>query len=85
MFSSSADIRLSASSRRAGVPIGNYGNPSGGLVQSLAHLAGEVAQSTHQGIFFKNDAAVFVGIDLQGVALADSHRAADLLGDHDTA
>lgn len=67
----------------AGIPVGDHGDLAGGLVQSLAHLAGEVAQAAHQGILFEDDAAVLVGIDLQGVALADTHGSADFLGnDH---
>ena len=45
-----------------GIPVGDHGDLAGGLVQSLAHLAGEVAQAAHQGILFEDDAAVLVGI-----------------------
>ena len=67
----------------AAVPVGDNGDLAGGLVQGFAHLAGEVAQPAHQGIFFEDDPAVLIGIDLQRVALPDSHGPADLLGDYD--
>ena len=64
-----------------GVAVAHGGDRPGGLVQRIADLHGELGQLAHRGILFKNDLPVGVGVDLQRVALADAHGAADLLGD----
>lgn len=69
--------------RNAGIPVGNHSNLTGGFVERLTHLPGKVSQTAHEGVFLKNDFAVFVGVYLQWVALADTHSPADFLGnDH---
>ena len=64
-----------------GVAVAHGGNAAGGLVQRVADLRGELGQFAHRGILLENDLPVGVGVDLQRVALADAHGAADLLGD----
>lgn len=63
------------------VAVAHGGDAAGGLVQRVADLRGELGQLAHGGILFENDLSVGVGVDLQRVALADTHGAADLLGD----
>ena len=51
--------------------------------RGVAELGGEVLQSADEGVLLENDFPVPCGVDLQRVALTDTHGAADLLGDHD--
>lgn len=63
-----------------------YGDrPARGLVERFADLCGIAAQLAHGRIFFENDLAVLLRVDLQRVTLADAQGAADLLGDDDAA
>ena len=54
----------------------------GSLAQAVADLSGEVRDLPDGGILFEDELPVLVCEDLQRVALADAHGAADLLGDH---
>ena len=51
----------------------------------LAHLKGEGAQLADRGIFFKDDTSAGVCEDFQRLSLSDTHGAADLFGNDDTA
>lgn len=64
------------------VAVGDDGGELGGTGEDVAELGGKVLQPADERILLKNDLAVPRGEDLQGVALADTHGAADLLGDH---
>ena len=67
-----------------GVPVGDSGGKIGAAAQRVAELDGEVLQPADQGVLLEDDLAIPCGVDLQRVALADTHGAADLLGDDDT-
>ena len=67
------------------VPVGNSGGEIRVAGQGVAELGGEVLQSADEGVLLENDFPVPCGVDLQRVALTDTHGAADLLGDHDPA
>ena len=67
------------------VAVADRGDMPGVFADRLADLPGELAEIAHRGIFFKDDLAVLLRIDLQRVALADTQCAADLLGDDDAA
>ena len=53
------------------------------LVKCLGVLRGKAGQLADRRIFFEDDLAFAVGVDLKRVALADTHGAADLLRDND--
>ena len=67
------------------VPVADCGDSVGGFVQAVAYLRCKVGQLADGGVFFENDLAVLVGVNLQRVALADAHCAADLLRNDDPA
>lgn len=68
-----------------GVTVADGGDGVGGLVQAVAYLSGEIAQLADGGVFFEDDFPVLVGEDLQRVAFTDTHGAADLFGNDDSA
>ena len=67
------------------VPVGDGGGEIRVAGQGVAELGGEVLQPADEGVLLENDFPVPCGVDLQRVALTDTHGAADLLGDHDPA
>ena len=67
------------------VAVGDGDSRTGGLAEGVAQLRGKLVHAAHEGILFENDLAVLARVDLQRVAFADAHGAADLLGDDDTA
>ena len=64
-----------------GVPVGDGADAAGGAAHGLTQLGGKVLHAAQQGIFFENHLAVPAGVDLQRVALSDTHGPPDLLGD----
>ena len=67
------------------VPVSDDGGEIRGPGQDIAELGRKILQTADKGILLKNNLAVTGGEDLQGVALADTHGAADLFGDHHAA
>ena len=67
-----------------GVPVRHRGDAPGVGADGVAHLAGEILQVPHGGVFAEDHASVFFGVDLKGIALPDAEGAADLFGDDDT-
>ena len=68
-----------------GVPVGNGGGEVGAAAQRVAELGGEVLQPSDEGVLLEDDLPLPGGVDLQRVALADAHGAADFLGDDNAA
>ena len=67
------------------VAVGDGDRRASRFAQRFAKLRGKLVHAAHKGIFFENDLSVLARVDLQRVALADTHGAADLLGDDNTA
>ena len=65
------------------VPVANDHRASANFKKNFGVLPGELGQFADGRIFFKNNLAVIVRENFQRVALADTHRAADLLRNHD--
>lgn len=67
------------------VAVADHGDMTGVLADGVADLRRKIGQVSHRRVFFKNDLSILLRVDLQRVALADTQRPADLLGDHDAA
>ena len=67
------------------IPVTDDHGESAGFVKHFGVGAGKVGKLPQWRILFENDLAIVVGVDLQGVPLADAHGAADLFGDDDPA
>ena len=63
-----------AGHRQTGVPVGDDGHTAGGFIEGVAHLPYKIPKTAHEGIFFENDPAVTVRINLQGVALGGNRE-----------
>ena len=63
------------------VPVADGGHAVRGLVQRIAYLRREIRELPNGRVLLKNDLPVLVRKNLQRVALADAHGAADLFGD----
>ena len=63
------------------VPVRHGADAAGGAAHGLAELPGEILHAAQQGILLKNHLAVPAGVNLQGIALPDTHGAANFLGD----
>ena len=64
------------------IPIADRGDGVCSLAQAVADLPGKFRQLPHGGVFLEDQLTILVRENLQRVTLADTHGAADLLGDH---
>ena len=67
------------------VAVGDGDRRAGRLAQRFAKLRGELIHAAHERVLFENDLPVLARVDLQRVTLADTHGAADLFGDDNSA
>ena len=67
------------------VAVGHGHARAGRLAQRVAQLCGKLVHAAHERVLLKNDLPVLARVDLQRIALADAHSAADLLGNDNAA
>ena len=67
------------------VTVGHGDGGAGGFAQGFTDLRSKLVNTAHERVLFKNHFALLAGIDLQRVAFADAHGAADFFRDDDSA